>query len=271
MNDVKKISTVRKKRKRKHYAKSKIVEYWLNQKNTPFNIQGIEIGYPRCFACHRPGLPASELYKCNIQDHNLKRFEKETKPAQGWSHRCNCKNNWDLSFTCLDRCHVVPLSLGGKDVLSNIVVLCKDCHNANPNGVNEKEYFEWMDSVEYYKETDYNNDYEHFKDLDITIYDASDFLNHPVFFAETLYELMFDENKSIIDDRHLWTSSHRCQTNRTVWIHGVKPCYELRSILIKEAFKVLSNYTKTLTVKNRPRWNDDIIKLIYLALDELLP
>ncbi len=196
---------------------------------------------------------------------------EEKKPAPEWSHKCNCKKNWDLRDTCLDKCHVIPLSLGGGDVLSNIVILCKDCHNANPNGVNEKEYFKWMDTVEYYKETDYNNDSEHFKDLDLTIQDASDFLNHHVFFAETLYELMFDKDKSIIDDKHLWTKHHRCQKNRTVWIHGLKPCYELRAILMKEAFKVLSNYTKALTVKNKPRYNYDLYKLIYLTLDELLP
>ena len=40
--------------------------------------------------------------------------------------RCGCKRN-------LDRCHIVPASLGGEDVPSNFVLLCKRCHLDNPN------------------------------------------------------------------------------------------------------------------------------------------
>lgn len=37
---------------------------------------------------------------------------------------CNCGDNRNIEFH-----HIVPLSLGGKDILTNIVPLCNRCHN----------------------------------------------------------------------------------------------------------------------------------------------
>ena len=51
--------------------------------------------------------------------------------------RCGCKKN-------LERCHIIPASLGGKDEPSNLVLLCKRCHLENPN-VNDPEImWDWL-------------------------------------------------------------------------------------------------------------------------------
>lgn len=41
----------------------------------------------------------------------------------------------------LERCHIIPDSLGGKDEASNLVLLCKRCHIEAPNV--EDKYFMW--------------------------------------------------------------------------------------------------------------------------------
>lgn len=46
--------------------------------------------------------------------------------AQERCWRCGCQRS-------LERCHIVPDSLGGADTASNLVLLCKRCHLDNPN------------------------------------------------------------------------------------------------------------------------------------------
>lgn len=53
--------------------------------------------------------------------------------------RCGCTRH-------LERCHIIPHSLGGIDHPSNIVLLCKRCHADGPN-VNDKEImWDWIKS-----------------------------------------------------------------------------------------------------------------------------
>lgn len=46
----------------------------------------------------------------------------------------------------LQRCHIVPDSLGGGDVPSNYVLLCKKCHIEAPNVKNKYAMWEWIHS-----------------------------------------------------------------------------------------------------------------------------
>lgn len=51
--------------------------------------------------------------------------------------RCGCKKN-------LQRCHIVPDSIGGKDEASNLVLLCKRCHADGPNVKDPEIMWDWI-------------------------------------------------------------------------------------------------------------------------------
>lgn len=51
--------------------------------------------------------------------------------------RCGCKRG-------LQRCHIVPRSLGGEDVPSNFVLLCSRCHLDNPNVADPEIMWDWL-------------------------------------------------------------------------------------------------------------------------------
>lgn len=51
--------------------------------------------------------------------------------------RCGCEYN-------LERCHIVPASLGGKDEPSNLVLLCHRCYLDNPNITDPEIMWDWI-------------------------------------------------------------------------------------------------------------------------------
>lgn len=53
--------------------------------------------------------------------------------------RCGCKTNRNL-----DRCHIIPHALGGKDEPSNFVLLCKRCHAEGPNVSDAEIMWDWI-------------------------------------------------------------------------------------------------------------------------------
>lgn len=65
--------------------------------------------------------------------------------AESRCWRCGCKRN-------LQRCHIIPDSLGGEDQPSNLVLLCKRCHEDGPNVENSEIMWDWIKAykVAYY-------------------------------------------------------------------------------------------------------------------------
>lgn len=133
--------------KRKHYTKSQIIKYWFHEgrerliKNYPSLGHCIEWDVPHCFACDRTSINPKDLkYKCHV-------------PCK--LGKCKCVKNWDNNKCVLEKCHIVPLVLGGVDEISNIVLLCPECHRHNPNINNEKLYWLWMKNTERYSIADY--------------------------------------------------------------------------------------------------------------------
>ena len=51
--------------------------------------------------------------------------------------RCGCEKG-------LERCHIIPDSLGGEDSPSNIVLLCKRCHIDGPNVTDPEIMWDWI-------------------------------------------------------------------------------------------------------------------------------
>ena len=60
--------------------------------------------------------------------------------------RCGCSRN-------LQRCHIVPDSLGGEDRPENIVLLCARCHADGPNVADADIMWDWIKA---YKVTFYD-------------------------------------------------------------------------------------------------------------------
>ncbi|MCY9578743.1 HNH endonuclease [Paenibacillus alvei] len=44
----------------------------------------------------------------------------------------------------LERCHIVPEALGGKDEASNLILLCHRCHLENPNIADKDIMWDWL-------------------------------------------------------------------------------------------------------------------------------
>lgn len=51
--------------------------------------------------------------------------------------RCGCERS-------LDRCHIIPDSLGGKDEPENLVLLCMRCHADGPNVADQEIMWDWI-------------------------------------------------------------------------------------------------------------------------------
>lgn len=62
------------------------------------------------------------------------------------AHEHLCWNCGETSKTTIERCHIVPRQLGGEDVVSNLVLLCKRCHNEAPDTSNPENMWEWIKS-----------------------------------------------------------------------------------------------------------------------------
>ena len=73
-------------------------------------------------------------------------FSVDASEASERCWRCGYKRN-------LERCHIIPKSLGGKDVPSNYVLLCRRCHLENPNVADPDIMWDWLKA---YKESFYD-------------------------------------------------------------------------------------------------------------------
>ena len=77
---------------------------------------------------------------------NESEFSVDASEASERCWRCGYKRN-------LERCHIIPKSLGGKDVPSNYVLICRRCHLENPNVADSDIMWDWLKA---YKESFYD-------------------------------------------------------------------------------------------------------------------
>lgn len=103
--------------------KSQIFDHWKNR----FSELGFSIDWrePGCWAC---GFHYDDKY-------DLKH------PAAAWSAILDC---WDK--VPLQRCHIVPRSLGGTNGVANLFLMCRECHDLAPNTSIPELFFEWARS-----------------------------------------------------------------------------------------------------------------------------
>ena len=73
-------------------------------------------------------------------------FSVDAYEANERCWRCGYKTN-------LEKCHIIPASLGGKNEVSNLVLLCNRCHIENPNVADSEIMWDWLKA---YKTTFYD-------------------------------------------------------------------------------------------------------------------
>ena len=128
-------------KKRKHVTGKAIAQnYWdkLNKDgtyNTPVNPRHVwvDFGEPRCMGCG--------LYK-NAKYVDVRPDEDTEKK---W---LNCWNRATAGkYAYLQKCHIIPHCYEGDDSLDNFILLCKKCHNSNPNTSSVEMYQKWLDNI----------------------------------------------------------------------------------------------------------------------------
>jgi hypothetical protein len=101
-------------------SKSQIFEYW--KERLPGLGLFIDWGEPGCWAC---GFHYGAKY-------DIKR------PDAGRGEILYCWNRIPLQ-----RCHIIPRSLGGTDDVANLFLMCRECHDQAPNTNVPEILFEW--------------------------------------------------------------------------------------------------------------------------------
>ncbi|WP_371261138.1 HNH endonuclease [Bradyrhizobium sp. th.b2] len=101
-------------------SKAHIYEYWKHRLSRLY--LHVEPRKPRCWAC---GFHYGTRY-------DIKR------PDAGWDEILRCWNRIPLQ-----RCHIIPRSLNGSDNVSNLFLLCRECHDQMPNTSIPEVFFRW--------------------------------------------------------------------------------------------------------------------------------
>ena len=100
--------------------KSQVFDHWKDHLDRLGFF--IDWGEPSCWAC---GFHYGAKYDIRRGD-------------VGWDKVLQCWNKIPLQ-----RCHIVPRSLGGTDDASNLFLMCRECHDLAPNTNIPEIFFEW--------------------------------------------------------------------------------------------------------------------------------
>jgi hypothetical protein len=102
-------------------SKAQIFNHWKDR----FPDIGIFVdwGEPSCWSCN---FHYSSKYDIKSSDASW------TKILIGWER------------IPLQRCHIIPRSLSGTDDPSNLFLMCRECHDLQPNTAHPEIFFEWV-------------------------------------------------------------------------------------------------------------------------------
>lgn len=118
------------KMRREHMpTRQKIADYWTGEEGQ-YRILGIQ-----------------EAFKINVTgllciEHDIAHCWACNKTLRGGRRGYNTP---DLG---LQRCHIIPHSLGGSNHPSNLFLMCDRCHTASPDTSEEIYFWKWFDRVE---------------------------------------------------------------------------------------------------------------------------
>ncbi|WP_182037412.1 HNH endonuclease [Vibrio diabolicus] len=100
-----------------------VVEYWRDKPNSFGAL--IDINEPTCWSCGQPWEGRHDVLRGSY--------------LRGWRK------------APLQICHVIPKSLGGDEHPSNLVLMCKECHDLAPNTSFPEIMYKWMAKQSYFK------------------------------------------------------------------------------------------------------------------------
>ena len=108
-----------------------VAEYWLTTKEVlALNlIKACDLGEPTCFACG--------YY------------------AKFWDEVRDIQERWNKAR--LDKAHLTPWSLGGRNDATNIVLLCERCHQKSPDYIDPLEMLNWMKNKKHWMKENAEN------------------------------------------------------------------------------------------------------------------
>jgi len=74
----------------------------------------------------------------------LPTFEWHEPECMACGYLAESWGNKDWSKAKLDRCHIIPRAFGGSDEPSNLVLMCKRCHEDSPDCADPQILIKWM-------------------------------------------------------------------------------------------------------------------------------
>lgn len=121
-------------------AKSIILRYWVGRGDLAERLDtgwskfdGIYLEAPHCWACRKDFGNAVKYLERTLG-----------RPLGKEKHWTEAQINTAWNAAPLRRCHVVPHALGGSADPSNLVLLCKRCHEAAPDVIDAAIMWEWI-------------------------------------------------------------------------------------------------------------------------------
>ena len=84
-----------------------------------------------------------------VKNSNICEMELNFDWSEAETHCWNCGDNKyrkSINKVSLQKCHIIPHALGGKDIPSNYVLLCDRCHSEAPNTSNVNDMWDWIKS-----------------------------------------------------------------------------------------------------------------------------
>lgn len=108
-------------RKRRSFSQHQIAKYWIDweiehKTIPPWSSHGWDYGEPACMAGGR--------------------FKPE------WDNKPTASGRWNS--TGLEKCHIIPLAKGGPDEISNMVLMCENCHAMHPDSTDPEVTYAYM-------------------------------------------------------------------------------------------------------------------------------
>lgn len=109
-------------------SKAQIFDYWKDRLGDLGII--LDWGEPSCWAC---GFHYGARFDIKKSDASW------TEMFEGWNK------------IPLQRCHIIPRSLGGTDEPSNLFLMCRECHDLAPNTSISDVFYDWARAQSFYK------------------------------------------------------------------------------------------------------------------------